>query len=67
MEDDGDLTQVTMSQRMADKPSTSLRPNHNYSRTPGPNGKVRQFSSLILQPCVSRILTVECNEARGAA
>ena len=44
MEEDGDLTQVTMSQRMADKPSTSLRPNHNYSANPSPSsGKVTSF------------------------
>ena len=46
MDEDGDLTQITMSQTMADKPSTSLRPNHNYSANPSQSGKVTSVQQL---------------------
>ncbi|KAK9918697.1 hypothetical protein WJX75_006087 [Coccomyxa subellipsoidea] len=38
MEEDADFTQVTMSQRMTDKPSSSLQPHHYYN---APSGKKR--------------------------
>ncbi|CAL8464238.1 g3773 [Coccomyxa elongata] len=35
MEEDADFTQITMSQRMTDKPSSSLQPHHNYNSSTG--------------------------------
>ena len=35
MEDDGDYTQISISQRMADKPCTTMRSDPNYGRSSG--------------------------------
>jgi hypothetical protein len=40
MEDDGDYTQISISQRMADKPCTTMRSYRNYSTSERSSGKV---------------------------
>ena len=73
MEDDAEYTQVSVSQRMVDKPCTTLRPDHNYSASGRTSGKVKmqlwRYSShkllICAYGCTGQPLTAPAAHAPG--